>query len=290
MAKLLKPLVILVLLVAIAAACIQFFVLFPQRQLIKERTLRLETGIAKVSDTLKGAPLLSDEDRAGMNFSKSALAVDNIEGISAVDNQCKRVDVAANRVLECWQATQDELEQTQQDLANTRAELDVTKQNLADARAEIESLNQTVAEKQREIVELNGQIDMLNEEKAGLEQQLADKDDEISKLEGEKASLEDDKAMLEAQLEKCSVTLDTSRTLPPGTRGTLISLNDEWQFGIIDLGSNQAAVLGAELMVHRGDNFLGKVRIVAVRDDVSVVEFLPGTDISAIKEGDDVLF
>jgi predicted RNase H-like nuclease (RuvC/YqgF family) len=290
MAKLLKPLVVLVLLVAIAAACIQFFVLFPQRELIKERTNRLQDGIEKVSNTLKNAPLLAEDVRNGMNFQKKSLLVDDIANIGAVDTQCKRVDSAAQWVIDGWQQTKDELDQTLQDLANTRAELAVTKQNLEDARAEIVQLNQTIADKQREIGELNGQIDMLNEEKAGLESQLADKDDEIAKLEGEKASLEDDKAMLEAQLEKCSQSLDTSRALPPGTQGQIISLNKDWQFGIIDLGSNQAAVMGAELMVHRGDQFLGKVRIAAVRDDVSIVEFLPGTDFDSIKEGDDVLF
>ena len=290
MAKLLKPFVVLVLLAAIAAACIQFLVLFPKRELIKERTLHLQDGIEKVNNTLKNAPLLSDEDRNGAKFSKSAMSIDDVKNINAVDTQCNRVNSLADRVLACWQDTKDELDQTKEELANTRHELEMTKQQLADAREEIERLNGVVAEKQREINGLNGQIDELNEEKASLEAQIADKDDEIAQLQSEKASLEDDKAMLESQLEKCSSALDTSKSLPPGTQGSIVALNKEWQYAIIDLGSNQAAVLGAELMVHRGDSYLGKVRIVAVRDDVSIVEFLPGTEFSAIKEGDDVLF
>lgn len=290
MAKLLKPFVVLVLLAAIAAAVIQFVVLFPKRELIKERTLHLQDGVAKIADTLKNAPLLPDEDKDGFKFSKSAMAIDDVTKIGTVDAQCNRVNSLADRVLACWQDTKDELDRTKEDLANTRRELEMTKQQLADAREEIERLNGVVAEKQREISDLNGQIDVLNEEKAGLEAQIADKEDEIAQLQSDKASLEDDKAMLEAQLEKCSSTLDTSKSLPPGTQGTIVALNKEWQYAVIDLGSNQAAVLGAELMVHRGDAYMGKVRIVAVRDDVSIVEFVAGTDFSAIKEGDDVLF
>ena len=48
MAKLLKPLVVIVLLVSIAALVIQAAVLFPKRTLIKERTQKLENGLDRV--------------------------------------------------------------------------------------------------------------------------------------------------------------------------------------------------------------------------------------------------
>ena len=45
MAKLLKPLIVIVLLVGIAALCIQGLVLFPKRTFIKDRTQKLEGGV-----------------------------------------------------------------------------------------------------------------------------------------------------------------------------------------------------------------------------------------------------
>ena len=63
MAKLLKPLVVIVLLLGIAALCIQAIVLFPKRTLIKERTQRLEGGVERLVD------LPEERDRVGLLLS-----------------------------------------------------------------------------------------------------------------------------------------------------------------------------------------------------------------------------
>ena len=290
MAKLLKPLVVLVLLAAIAALVVQAFVLFPQREVIKERTLKLENGIDRVVKTLKGAPLLDDETRANIKFSKASLAVKDKEALPQIDGQLNIANKAAEIVLQGWDATNADLEQTTRDLEQTRAELENTKAELEAAKTRIAQQQAEIAEKTSKIAELNDQIAGLEEEKSSLEVQLQDKDDQIATLESDKAGLEEEKAMLEDQLEKCSIAQDTSKSLPPGTVGKIVDINPAWGFAIVDLGSNQGAVLGAELMVHRGDTFLGKVRLAAIRDDVSIAECLPGTQIDQIEENDDVLF
>jgi len=290
MAKLLKPLVVLVLLAAIAALVVQAFVLFPQREVIKERTLKLENGIDRVVKTLKGAPLLDDETRENIRFSKASLAVKEKEALPQIDGQLNIANKAAEIVLQGWDATNAELEQTIRDLEQTRAELENTKAELEAAKTRIAQQQAEIAEKTSKIADLESQIASLEEEKASLEVQLQDKDDQIATLESEKAGLEEEKAMLDAQLEKCSTAQDTSKSLPPGTVGKIVYINSAWGFAVVDLGSNQGAVLGAELMVHRGDTYLGKIRLSAIRDDVSIAEFLPGAQLDAIKENDDVLF
>lgn len=66
MSKLLKPLVLIVLIAAIAALILQVAVLFPKRTLIKERTQKLESGIARVVATLKGS--LDEETQKSITF------------------------------------------------------------------------------------------------------------------------------------------------------------------------------------------------------------------------------
>lgn len=291
MSKLLKPLVIVFLLAAIAAICVQAFILFPQRTLIKERTLKEEAGIERIVKTLKAklASSLGEETANAVQFRPNNFKIDNIEDIGKIDAELKNANNVAQALVDGWTDTETDLENTRRDLENTRAELEATKAELEAARSQIVQLNNEIREKNQKISELNDQIAALEEEKATLESEKADLESQIADLQAEKATLEEDKAMLEAQLEKCSAAQDTSKTLPRDAMGQIVSYNPEWQFAVIDLGSNQGAVLGAEMIVLHGDQFLGKIRICAVRDDISIVEFAPGAQLDQIKEGNDVV-
>lgn len=288
MAKLLKPLVVLVLLVAIAALVMQLFVLYPQREVVKNRTLKLEDGIERVVKTLKAS--LPEDLQSAIKFDKKKLAVQKAEDLGQMDAPIKIANTAAETVIQQWEDTKAELETAYRDLEQTRAELDQTKAELEAARATVQRLQGEIAEKNTQIAQLNESIAGLEEEKATLESTVQSKDDEIAQLEADKANLEEEKTMLEGQLEKCSQAQDTTRSLPPGTVGKVVMVNPAWQYLIVDLGANQGAALGAELMVHRGDQYLGKIRLSAIRDDVSIADFLPGAKINEIKENDDVLF
>lgn len=288
MAKLLKPLVVLVLLAAIAALVMQAVVLYPQREVVKNRTLKLEDGVERVVKTLKAS--LPDELQSAIKFDKSKLAVKKADELSQMDAPLKTANTAAEIVIQQWEDTKAELESTIRDLEQTRAELDQTKAELEAARATVTRLQGEIAEKNTQIAQLNESIAGLEEEKATLESTVQSKDDEIAQLEADKANLEEEKTMLEGQLEKCSQAQDTTRSLPPGTVGKVVMVNPAWQYLIVNLGANQGAALGAELMVHRGDEYLGKIRLSAIREDVSIADFLPGAKIDQIKENDDVLF
>ena len=152
MAKLLKPLVVIVLLVSIAALVIQAAVLFPKRTLIKERTQKLENGLDRVVGTLKGPQsLLSDEAKGQAAFSVNNLKIDNKIDLPRIDSELNRANQVATAVLEGWQFTQTDLENTRQDLENTRAELESTKSQLEDARTQIVQLNETIRGKDQEL-------------------------------------------------------------------------------------------------------------------------------------------
>jgi hypothetical protein len=105
------------------------------------------------------------------------------------------------------------------------------------------------------------------------------------------ADIEEQKAMLEAQLEKCEGALNPAGvTMKPGTSGRIVYANADWNFVVIDIGSAQGTQATAEMIVHRGDIMIGKIRISAVRENVSIAEVLPDFQKDTIKEGDDVLF
>ena len=284
MAKLLKPLVVIVLLVSIAALVIQAAVLFPKRTLIKERTQKLESGVDRIVGALKGPQsLLSDEAKSAAQFRAGNLVIGTKEELPRLESELNKALQVANAVLQGWNDTKVDLENTRQDLENTRAELENTKAQLEDARTQIVQLNETIRGKDQELEEKSNLIAGLEDEKATLTAQIASLQDQV-------AQLEEDKSVLETQLEKCDKELHKEITMKPGTTGKIVYANKEWNFVVIDIGSNQGVQATAEMIIHRDDNMIGKIKISAVRDDVSIAEVMTDYQKDTVKEGDDVLF
>lgn len=288
MGKMLKPLVVVVLLVSIAALCIQGFVLFPKRTLIKERTQKLEGGVERLVSTLKGA--LSPETQQAVPFISSNLKIGNKNDLPRLDGELTKAQSVAGAVLQGWEDTKTDLENTRQDLENTRAELENTKSQLEDAKTQIVQLNETIRAKDADLVEKSNRIVELEDEKATLERQVADLNTQIATMQDEIAQLEEDKNVLAAQLEKCDKELNKEITMKPGTAGKIVYANDVWNFVVIDIGANAGVQAGAEMIIHRDDSMTGKIRISAVRDSVSIAEVMSDFQKDAVKEGDDVLF
>jgi prefoldin subunit 5 len=291
MAKLLKPLVVIVLLLGIAALCIQAFVLFPKRTLIKDRTQKLEGGVERLVGTLKGPQsLLSDEAKSAAQFNVANLKVGTKDALPGLDIELNKANQVANAVLQGWNDTKTDLENTRQDLENTRAELETTKAQLEDAKTQIVQLNETLRAKDQELLEKSNLIAGLQEEKASLETQLTDLNTQLAGLQDQIAQLEEDKSMLETQLDKCEKTVNKDITMKPGTSGKIVYANAEWNFVVIDIGSNAGVQTTVDMIVHRGDTMIGKIRISAVHDNVAIAEVLPEFQKDTVKEGDDVLY
>lgn len=288
MAKLLKPLIVIVLLVGIAALVIQAAFLFPKRTLIKERTQKLEGGVETVVRILKGS--LAEETQRAVPFSGANLKIGTQEDLPRLDGELNNASRVANAVLQGWTDTKTDLENTRQDLENTKADLENTKAQLEDARTQIVSLNETIRTKDQELSEKSNLIAGLEEEKSKLTAQVTGLNEQVAGLEDQVAQLEESNAMLEAQLEKLDKETHKDSTMPVGTHGKVVYANADWNFVVIDIGSAEGASATAQMIVHRGDNMVGKIRLSAVHDNVSIAEVLPEFQKDTVKEGDDVLY
>ena len=74
----------------------------------------------------------------------------------------------------------------------------------------------------------------------------------------------------------------------PGVSGKVTFVDHAWNFVILDVGLNSGVVPNGELIVYRGKNFLGKVRVTKVDPADSVAEILPDVK-GDIQIGDAVL-
>jgi hypothetical protein len=74
----------------------------------------------------------------------------------------------------------------------------------------------------------------------------------------------------------------------PGVSGKITFVDYAWNFVIIDVGLSAGVVPNGELIVYRGNSFLGKVRVTKVDPNDAVAEILPDVK-GDIQIGDKVL-
>jgi len=295
MSTVLKITVVLLLVLAIGALCVQLFVLYPARGEIKDRTLKLENGVAKVVGTLKAS--LPEERQGDVPFNKAALKpnanASKDARLTGLDKELVKANAAAETVIGEWENTKAELAQTQQQLADTQAELEKTKGELESARAEIAQLQETISAKNQEIAEKDQQIASLEDEKSELEGTISSLEQQVAEQEQAIAQQAADNETLTQQLERCEGDLNRSSgtvIMKEGVEGEIVYANDEWNFVIIDVGADDSAAIGAEMIIHRDDNMIGKLRIMDVKDAYSVCESLPEYQTQPAREGDHVLY
>ena len=87
---------------------------------------------------------------------------------------------------------------------------------------------------------------------------------------------------------KDAINRSKTATQPPGISGKVTFVDHAWNFVILDVGIQAGVVPNGELIVYRGKNFLGKVRVTKVDPNDAVAEILPDAK-GDIQIGDAVL-
>jgi predicted RNase H-like nuclease (RuvC/YqgF family) len=278
MAKALKPLVIVLLVLSIIALSLGM-ALFSRREVLKGRTQKGEQAIVKIAQNLR----VENFDAA--QFTEQ---IKNYEGMQA---PLDGIAVFAENRYEELQNTKKDLETTRQDLAKTKSELETTKVELADTQAKVTELTDTVAQKDAELAQASGRITQLEQDKANLQGQIDELNNQLVKSEEDMRDLQDqvatlDKIIKDMEIEKGGPVLG----VPSGLSGKIVIVNPDWNFVILDIGSDQKLVPGAEMMVHRADRLIGKVRVSSVHKNLAVAEIMADWRQADPNEGDNVLF
>ena len=230
----------------------------------------------------KIAKALSDRNRL--------MIYDNAENpADRMDSEIAKVRTLATERYRELGVTYADLKKTTDELNDTRAQLAQTRQELAEAREEIVQLNNTITERNAEIARQRTQIETLDREKAEqqvqideLNNQIATHEDTIVELRAEITGLNTQIADLEARLG------DGLRTLPRGLHGRVAVVNKEWNFVVLDIGSKAGLVANAEMLVHRGDQLVGKVYVSGVTRDLAIADIRGDWQHLPIQEGDSV--
>jgi septal ring factor EnvC (AmiA/AmiB activator) len=286
MAKALRVFVVLVLVCSCAALALGIL-LFNQREQLKGRTQKLEQSVLSVAQSL------SAPKEPFIPAIAETLDPEQLKVYANKEKPADTMDVPLNKLRAIVNNRYEELFNTYSDLkserdahAATRAELAKTRQELADARQEIVSLKDELARKEAELAEARQRITDLEGQVASLEANIAELKTQLAASEEKRKDLEDEVTQLKLQLDMLGRG-DGEVKVPP-VHGEILLVNSEWNFVVLNIGMTDKLVPNVEMMVHRNDQLVGKVRVSSVMERCAVAEIQRGWEQLPIQEGDRV--
>ena len=321
MDKALRVLIILLLVLSIGAAVLEYAV-FSQREELKGRNLLLMRDTVELAKTIEVPPgtnvdlVTRDQphvtltendlkhfyqvDGAGKPVKDAATGKKLITGPGTMDATLKDLLGKATLQFNRLNDTRMNLEQTRTELAQTKDTLKTTEDNLMAARKEIKDKADTIATQKADITQKTESIAKLEGEKESLTaktEQQATKIGELSdKLSDRENQLEATKTFvkrLEKQIKQYEMGKgDETNALPPGLYGQILAVNPTWNFVVIDILPDSALMPMIDLVIQRDSKLIGKVHITEVFRDhnFAVGEVLSDWRQAPVDKGDYVFY
>jgi myosin heavy subunit len=214
------------------------------------------------------------------------------------------------------------------DLETTRGELSTAQENLAemtkekdDLQAKLNAANSSLEEARAQVTQANSQLEETKEQLGQLRNDLQAKDNRIAELEaaqtGAVAATETsvDVAEFEAQIAENETIITrlqgdlssaraqveelrqreserAQQVMRQGLSGRVLAVNQGWNFVVLNLGDRNGVVNNAEMLVQRGNQLVGKIRITSVEPSTSIADIVVNSVPRglSIQPGDQVIY
>lgn len=180
-----------------------------------------------------------------------------------------------------------EKEKLTADLGETKANLDTAKEELSAAveksttlETELSTVKSESEAKDTKIAELETQV------ASGSPGAPADGGVDATALQTELeevktllAAAQDRNTGLEAQVGELRRKEEARQKsqMRQGIQGTVLAVNQAWNFVVLSIGDRQGVVSNAEMLVQRGTQLIGKVRVTSVEPSTSIADIVVRT-------------
>ncbi len=167
---------------------------------------------------------------------------------------------------------------------------DVQKQ-VADRDATIAQQKADMAAKDAHITDLEAKVNSTAKPVVApaddLKKQLEEKDILTTGLQ---AKLKDQESQLAALKEREAQR--RSKSMRSGLEGRILAVNPSWNFVVLSLGDRNGVVNNAEMLIKRGSQLIGKVRITSVEPSTSIADIVVNSVRSgvSVQPGDSVIY
>jgi septal ring factor EnvC (AmiA/AmiB activator) len=181
-------------------------------------------------------------------------------------------------------AKQDELTKTEEEKKKVEGQLTEATANVTTLKTQLDETKKMVDAGQAAIKELEGikaKVAEAEQKQQEVAAQLKAKADEatqltaqVTALKGENKLLVDTGKQLESRLRFARGEKDWEMPLPEGLIAKVLFYDKSWNFAVLDVGKKKGAVENGVLLLHRGTEVIGQVRISTVDDDASIGDFM----------------
>lgn len=213
--------------------------------------------------------------------------------------------------------TQGDLKDTKETLAKTQSDLDQSQKEVATLKGEVQEAKTMLTEATTKFEDANAKLTAINNEleqikaelggvggiegiKALVErskqqaEQLAVLEKEKQELEAVKTALTTQKNDAEGKLTKVEQEVNSYRgnVWRTGLEGQIVAYNKEWNFVVLNIGDRQGARPSNVLVVKRGAQAVGRVKVTTVEPAQSIADIVPGSvrKGDSLQPGDTVVF
>jgi len=230
--------------------------------------------LATLRDTAAQAKSQADQQdkklQSALKENKDLKAAKDAESASAKDKDAELSDLKSQK--DSWTTKQADLEK-----------------QLADKDAAIAQQKTDLSAKDSRISELESKSGGVSSSSGSddVKKQLQEKDLLNSKLE---AKLKDQEAQLSVLKEREAQR--RNKVMRNGLEGRILAVNPSWNFVVLSLGDRNGVVNNSEMLVKRGSQLIGKVRITSVEPSTSVADILANSVKNGlvVQPGDTVIY
>lgn len=303
MDKALKSVIVLNLLLALGIVVLGFMS-YNERKVLKAQSLELEQAATQLAEALQwgeDVPWEQAEDRKALAFSLSQpSSAENLEQLKQELDELSRF--ATQRMAQVNQG-HNALNTTTTSLEDTRSTLRTREQEHTKALNQERQLKATLSDIQTQLATAKSTQSTFQASKTTMDGQVTSKNSHITDLNNSIASLEID---LETRIQQRDTAQTDYERIRRGAMGidpkeegsnirgktaTVLAVNPSWHFVVLDKGMSDQIKTDYVAFVHRGRDYVGKVQVVRVEDDLAIAEIIPNSAIEpGIKPGDQIFF
>ncbi len=302
MAKALKPFIVMMFILSIAALIFGIY-LFQQREALKGRALLMQHQIMKVMGQLTNVTTTAEVTATTVPLREvGAFHIQPIPEQRSIDYDrlmiYTNMEPELDKLLAATVTRFNELDDIYHDysimtvrLVETNKAFVMTNEYLATTLKILENTRQELATTRAELAKRVEEISQLKQEVSNLKDTIDARDDEIAKLKDVVKKKNDEIKMLEERIEVMVGDVGLAlKEVPPGLTGKVVDVNPEWNYCIIDLGRTNKLAPTAKMIIHRNDQMVGVVKLTQVNETMSIGEIDRQWQVLPIQSGDVAFF
>ncbi len=197
--------------------------------------------------------------------------------------------VQAQQELELKKKVAAEMEAKAKELETAKAEistaLESAKADVSRISSELSSVKEQIATKEQQINDLKTEMEQKlaeakqSQDLAAATQPVEGGQGTLDELKAQKAELEVTNKSLQASLEQAESRMnqlaEAERLRAQGLarkslEGRILAFNPAWNFAVLSVGDRQGIAANSELIVRRGDQMIGRIKVTSVEQNQSI--------------------